>query len=84
MTHTNMVQQAVMGSLVKRFWAQQQGVDPATIYHCSIMPCFDKKLEAARDDFDLPGKSHSCLPQERRVGGGGGDPFALLPSSSHL
>ena len=44
-----------MGSLVKRFWAKQNGVVPASIYHCSIMPCFDKKLEAARDDFDLPG-----------------------------
>lgn len=45
----------MMGSLVKRFWAEQHGLKAEAIYHCSIMPCFDKKLEAARDDFDLPG-----------------------------
>ena len=25
------------------------------VYHCAVMPCYDKKLEAAREDFYLPG-----------------------------
>lgn len=24
---------------------------PESIYHVTVMPCYDKKLEAARDDF---------------------------------
>ena len=47
--------QAVMGTLVKRFLAQQLGLDPVQIYHCAVMPCYDKKLEGSRDDFMLPG-----------------------------
>ena len=49
--------QAVMGKLLKGHLAQQWGVDPASIYHCAVMPCYDKKLEASREDFYLPGKS---------------------------
>ncbi|XP_043222355.1 cytosolic iron-sulfur assembly component 3-like [Amphibalanus amphitrite] len=43
--------QQVAGSLLKRRWAQQRGTAPDRIYHVALMPCFDKKLEAARDDF---------------------------------
>ena len=44
-----------MGKLVKGHLAQQWGIDPASIYHCAVMPCYDKKLEASREDFYLPG-----------------------------
>lgn len=27
---------------------------PEEVYHVSVMPCYDKKLEAARDDFVFP------------------------------
>ena len=47
--------QAIMGSLVKRVWAQQAGKNAGAVYHCAVMPCADKKLEAARDDYFLPG-----------------------------
>ena len=47
--------QAVMGTLVKRFLAKQLGLDPAQVYHCAVMPCYDKKLEGSRDDFMIPG-----------------------------
>ncbi len=50
-----MMMQAVMGTLVKRFLGKQLGLDPAQIYHCAIMPCYDKKLEGSRDDFFVPG-----------------------------
>ncbi|KAG9328975.1 hypothetical protein JZ751_008566 [Albula glossodonta] len=43
--------QQVMGSLVKGYFAQQQGLSPKQIYHVAVMPCFDKKLEASRPDF---------------------------------
>ncbi|XP_042777351.1 cytosolic iron-sulfur assembly component 3 [Panthera leo] len=43
--------QQVMGSLVKDFFAQQQRLTPDSIYHVTVMPCYDKKLEASRPDF---------------------------------
>ncbi|KAL3144424.1 hypothetical protein ABBQ32_004170 [Trebouxia sp. C0010 RCD-2024] len=49
--------QAVMGTLVKRFLAKQLGLQPDQIYHCAVMPCYDKKLEGSRDDFNIPGTS---------------------------
>lgn len=45
-----------MGSFIKGPWARQHGLDPGRIYHCAIMPCYDKKLEAARQDFEVEGK----------------------------
>ncbi|KAJ9523910.1 hypothetical protein QJQ45_022344, partial [Haematococcus lacustris] len=48
--------QAVMGSLVKRVLAPRLGViDPAKLYHCTVMPCYDKKLEASRTELTLEG-----------------------------
>lgn len=40
-----------MGSFVKTFLAQQWQKRPQQIYHVTVMPCFDKKLEATRPDF---------------------------------
>uniref|UniRef100_A0A8C4SF00 Nuclear prelamin A recognition factor-like protein n=1 Tax=Erpetoichthys calabaricus TaxID=27687 RepID=A0A8C4SF00_ERPCA len=45
--------QQVMGSLVKDYFAKQQNLRPEQIYHITIMPCYDKKLEASRPDFYL-------------------------------
>nr|XP_040047237.1 cytosolic Fe-S cluster assembly factor narfl [Gasterosteus aculeatus aculeatus] len=45
--------QQMMGSLVKGYFAEQQGLSPQQIYHVAVMPCFDKKLEASRPDFYL-------------------------------
>jgi hypothetical protein len=28
--------------------------DPAKLYHVAVMPCYDKKLEAAREELTLP------------------------------
>mmetsp|Transcript_18436 Transcript_18436/g.60014 ORF Transcript_18436/g.60014 Transcript_18436/m.60014 type:complete len:524 (+) Transcript_18436:32-1603(+) len=46
--------QQVMATLVKRHVAPQLGVAPAQIYHVAVMPCYDKKLEASREDFRSP------------------------------
>ncbi|XP_076026752.1 cytosolic Fe-S cluster assembly factor narfl [Genypterus blacodes] len=43
--------QQMMGSLVKDYFAAQQGISPQQIYHVAVMPCFDKKLEASRSEF---------------------------------
>uniref|UniRef100_A0A8D2M907 Iron hydrogenase small subunit domain-containing protein n=1 Tax=Zonotrichia albicollis TaxID=44394 RepID=A0A8D2M907_ZONAL len=43
--------QQVMGSLVKGYFAEQQHLPPDRIYHVTVMPCYDKKLEASRPDF---------------------------------
>lgn len=43
--------QQIMGSLVKDYFAAKQGQTPDQIYHVTVMPCYDKKLEASRQDF---------------------------------
>ncbi|BFZ17501.1 hypothetical protein BsWGS_20540 [Bradybaena similaris] len=43
--------QQIMGSLVKDFLAHRLGRTPDSVYHVSVMPCYDKKLEASRSDF---------------------------------
>lgn len=47
--------QAIMGMLLKHAFCISQGIAPESIYHCTLMPCYDKKLEAARPDFIVPG-----------------------------
>ena len=44
--------QQVMGSLVKSYLAERHWQTTANrIYHVTLMPCYDKKLEASRRDF---------------------------------
>ena len=40
-----------MGSLVKDWLAPKLGLTREQVYHVSVMPCYDKKLEASRPDF---------------------------------
>uniref|UniRef100_A0A671MR61 Iron hydrogenase small subunit domain-containing protein n=1 Tax=Sinocyclocheilus anshuiensis TaxID=1608454 RepID=A0A671MR61_9TELE len=42
--------QQMMGSLVKGYFASQKGVSPQQIYHVTVMPCYDKKLETREVD----------------------------------
>jgi iron only hydrogenase large subunit-like protein len=46
--------QQITGTLVKYGHAAARGIKPERVCHVSVMPCFDKKLEAARDDFFNP------------------------------
>lgn len=48
--------QQIMGSLLKRNCRTKDGVplNRDSIYHVTLMPCFDKKLEASRQDFKDP------------------------------
>ncbi|KAF8070133.1 iron hydrogenase [Lyophyllum atratum] len=43
--------QQVMGTLVKNWIGGRWGKLPNEIYHVTVMPCYDKKLEASRTDF---------------------------------
>ncbi|XP_064477966.1 cytosolic Fe-S cluster assembly factor narfl-like [Ornithodoros turicata] len=43
--------QQVMGTLVKGYLTTKQGRAPDQMYHVTVMPCYDKKLEASREDF---------------------------------
>lgn len=40
-----------MGVLVKQLLAQKLSTTADKIYHVTVMPCYDKKLEASREDF---------------------------------
>jgi NADH-quinone oxidoreductase subunit G len=47
--------QQMFGSLVKTYWADKTGIDPAKIYSVSIMPCTAKKFEASRPEMNDSG-----------------------------
>ncbi|RWS24171.1 tetratricopeptide repeat containing cytosolic Fe-S cluster assembly factor-like protein, partial [Leptotrombidium deliense] len=42
--------QQIMGAFVKYVWRSQMRIDKK-IYHVTVMPCYDKKLEASREEF---------------------------------
>ncbi len=43
--------QQITGTILKKIVSRELSIPESQIYHLSIMPCFDKKLEAARKDF---------------------------------
>ncbi|CAH9121646.1 unnamed protein product [Cuscuta epithymum] len=43
--------QQTIGAIVKNYVCEKLHTRPEDIYHVSVMPCYDKKLEASRDDF---------------------------------
>ncbi|KXX76699.1 Cytosolic Fe-S cluster assembly factor NAR1 [Madurella mycetomatis] len=43
--------QALMGTLLKTTLSRLLGISPDRIWHLAIMPCFDKKLEASREEL---------------------------------
>lgn len=43
--------QQIMGSLVKYYLSKKFRKSPDLFYHVTVMQCFDKKLEASREDF---------------------------------
>jgi hypothetical protein len=45
--------QAVAGTLVKSLFCPEHKLSPHQTYHVAIMPCFDKKLEAAREELTV-------------------------------
>ncbi|KAF2401442.1 iron hydrogenase [Trichodelitschia bisporula] len=43
--------QALTGTLLKSVLSRKLNIPPSRIWHLALMPCFDKKLEAARDEL---------------------------------
>ncbi|KAI1386860.1 cytosolic Fe-S cluster assembly factor NAR1 [Hypoxylon trugodes] len=43
--------QALMGTLLKTTLSRTLGIPPNRIWHLAVMPCFDKKLEASREEL---------------------------------
>ncbi len=43
--------QALMGTLLKTTLSRMLGIPPGRIWHLAVMPCFDKKLEASREEL---------------------------------
>lgn len=41
-------QQQIMGCLLKSYLPKKTGIDSASVYHISIMPCLDKRTESKR------------------------------------
>ncbi|MGO8695243.1 MAG: NADH-dependent [FeFe] hydrogenase, group A6 [Rectinemataceae bacterium] len=42
--------QQMMGTMIKTYWAQKAGIDPAKIFSVSVMPCTAKKFENGRNE----------------------------------
>lgn len=49
--------QQMLGAVIKSFFAEKIGVDPANIYSVSVMPCTAKKFEAQRPEMGRNGIS---------------------------
>ncbi|MCJ1373202.1 Cytosolic Fe-S cluster assembly factor nar1 [Loxospora ochrophaea] len=43
--------QALTGTLLKTILSKHLNISPSQIWHLAIMPCFDKKLEASREEL---------------------------------
>lgn len=43
--------QALMGTILKTTLSRKLGIPPDRIWHVAVMPCFDKKLEASREEL---------------------------------
>lgn len=43
--------QQIIGALLKQTYNSREKIERCEIFHVTLMPCFDKKLEASRQDF---------------------------------
>ena len=43
--------QQIQGALVKQVLCARLGIAPSRLFHVSVAPCFDRKLEASRPQF---------------------------------
>ena len=46
----------MMGALVKSFYAEKEGIDPADMFMISVMPCTAKKYEIQRPEMEVDGR----------------------------
>ena len=56
--------QQMLGSLVKTYYAEKEGIDPKDIVVVSVMPCTAKKYEVQREEQRLP---NGCMPVDYSI-----------------
>ncbi|MFO8086534.1 MAG: [FeFe] hydrogenase, group A [Bacteroidales bacterium] len=49
--------QQIMGTLINRYWADKQDIQPENVYSVSITPCTARKFEAQRKEMTYKGNS---------------------------
>lgn len=49
--------QQMLGAVIKSYYAEREGIDPAKIFSVSIMPCTAKKFEAGRPEMFSDGNA---------------------------
>lgn len=54
--------QAMLGTMLKTSLSRRLNIPPERIWHLSVMPCFDKKLEASREELTDEVWQRSGLP----------------------
>lgn len=54
--------QALMGTLLKTSLSKVLDIPPSRIWHLAVMPCFDKKLEASREELTDEVWARSGMP----------------------
>ncbi|MTI80345.1 MAG: hydrogenase [Firmicutes bacterium] len=47
--------QQMMGSIVKTYYSEQQGIHPSNIFTVAVMPCTAKKFECSRPEMNISG-----------------------------
>lgn len=61
--------QALAGTLIKSVLSRRFGVPASKIWHLAVMPCFDKKLEASREELtDIYWDKPESAKEEGRTG----------------
>jgi NADH-quinone oxidoreductase subunit G/NADP-reducing hydrogenase subunit HndD len=79
--------QQMLGAVIKTYYAQQAGLDPADIFSVSIMPCTAKKFEAERPEMGRNGVRDvdavlTTRELARLIRQRGIDPRALAPEAA--
>lgn len=74
--------QALLGTLLKTSLSKTLNIHPSRIWHLAIMPCFDKKLEASREE--LTDLYWTAEPREREAGNAVRDVDCVITSRELL
>ncbi len=79
--------QQMFGALVKTYYAEKSGINPADIFSVSLMPCTAKKYEAERPEMNASGfQDVDAVLTTREIGRmikQAGIQFAQLPEEEH-
>lgn len=79
--------QQMLGAVIKHYFAQREGIDPAKIFSVSVMPCTAKKFECGRPEMINEGVADvdavlTTRELARLIRQRGIDPSALAPDTA--